>query len=165
MAPIFTAMAVGARSGTAMAAEIANMAVTQQLDALHIMRINPIRYLLAPRLLACILCMPLITMLSEAVGIVGGMLTAWWSARIHFHMFLDSVWLNLEPYDIEVSLLKAVIFGVLLAGITVTVGLNTRGGARHVGLAATYATVWSTITIIIADFFLTWMFFGTSFRD
>lgn len=165
MAPIFTALAVGARAGTAISAEIANMAVTNQLDALNMMHVSPIRYLMVPRLLACIICLPLITLLAEAIGIFGGMMTARYTALIHPNLFLDSVKLSVELYDIEVSLIKAAIFGLILAAIAVTVGLNTRGGARNVGLATTQATVWTAITIIVADFFLTWIFFGTSFRD
>ncbi len=164
MGPIFTAMAIGARAGTAISAEIANMAVTNQLDAMRIMKISPIRYLMVPRLLACILSLPLITILAEAVGIWGGMITARYVASIHYPMYLDAVWLTLKWYDIEVSLIKSVVFGIILAGITVTTGLNTRGGARSVGLATTQATVWTAISIIVADFFLTWMFFGTSFE-
>lgn len=165
MGPIFTALAVGARAGTAISAEIANMAVTSQLDALTMMRINPLRYLMVPRVIACVISLPLISILSNLVGILGGMFTAQFSARINYRMYLESVWEMLRWYDIEVSLIKAAIFGIILAGISVTVGLNTKGGARNVGLATTQATVWTAITVIIADFFLTWMFFGTSFRD
>lgn len=165
MAPIFTALAIGARSGTAIASEIANMAVTNQLDALKVMNISPVRYLMVPRLIACVVSMPLVTLLSQAVGIFGGMVVAKTSAGIHYSMFLDSIWLNLEWYDIEVSLIKAFVFGLILAGITVTVGLSSKGGAKDVGLASTQATVWTAITIIIADFFLTWMLFGTTFVD
>lgn len=164
MAPIFAALSVGARSGTAIASEIANMAVTNQLDAMRMMRVNPIRYLMVPRVLACILSLPLITILAEAVGIIGGMVTAQATAKIHYAMFLDSVWLALEWNDIQVSLIKAVVFGLILAGISVTTGLKAKGGARNVGLATTQATVWVAISIIIADFFLTWIFFGTSFN-
>ncbi len=165
MGPIFTAMAVGARAGTAISAEIANMAVTNQLDAMKIMHVSPIRYLMVPRLIACVISLPLITVLSEAVGILGGMIVAKNVALIHYAMYMDSVWLNLKWYDIEVSLIKAAIFGLILAGITVTIGLKTKGGAKNVGLATTQATIWTAISIIIVDFFLTWMFFGTSFNS
>jgi len=164
MAPIFTALSIGARAGTAISAEIANMNVTSQIDALKIMHINPIRYLMVPRLLACIISLPLITILAEGVGIMGGMYTSRYSAQIHPSMFMDSVHLGLKSYDIEVSLIKALIFGIILAGIAVTTGLNTKGGARNVGLATTQATVWTAISVLIADFFLTWIFFGTSFK-
>jgi phospholipid/cholesterol/gamma-HCH transport system permease protein len=163
MAPIFTALAMGARAGTAISAEIANMNVTNQIDALKIMHINPIRYLMVPRVLACVISLPLITILSEGVGIIGGMYTSRYSAQIHPSMFLDSVHQGLKWHDIEVSLIKALIFGLILAGVSVTTGLNTRGGAKNVGLATTQATVWTAICVLIADFFLTWIFFGTSY--
>ncbi len=165
MGPIFTAFAVGARAGTAISAEIANMKVTSQIDALQMMRVDPIRYLMVPRAIACVIALPLITIMAEAIGILGGMVTARYTAGIHYHMYLDSIWLTLDLYDIWVSLIKAAIFGLLLAGISITVGLNTRGGARNVGLATTQATVWTAITVIVSDFFLTWIFFGTSFSD
>ncbi len=161
--PIFACLAVGARAGTAIAAEIANMQVTEQIDALRIMRMSPIRYLMVPRLLACVISLPLITIIGEIVAILGGMVIAQAVSRLHYHKYLESVWLYLKPYDIRVSLIKAAIFGLILAAISCTIGLNTRGGAKDVGLSTTRAVVWISIAIIIADFFLTWVFFGTSY--
>lgn len=165
MAPMFTALAVGARSGTAISAEIANMAVTQQLDALRMMQVNPIRYLMAPRVIACVLTMPLITLITEFFSILGGMLTAKHAIGLHYSLFMDAIWLNLKVYDIEVSLVKALVFGLLVAGISITTGLNTTGGARNVGHATTQSTMWIAISVLIADFFMTWMFFGTRFSN
>jgi phospholipid/cholesterol/gamma-HCH transport system permease protein len=161
MGPMFTAFAMSARSGTAMSAEIGNMSVSNQIDALKILHISPWRYLMAPRVLACMLVLPCMTILGDVFGILGGMVTARYVAFLNERMFLDSIWLILKPYDLFVSLLKAVIFSLLIGGIAVTAGLNAKGGARFVGLATTHATVWSAISIIIADFFLTWIFFGT----
>lgn len=163
IAPIFSCLSVGARAGTAIAAEIANMQVTEQVDALRIMRVDPVRYLFVPRLLACIIALPLLTVLGEVVAILGGMVVAHQVASLHYSKYLESVWLNLTRYDIQVSLLKAAIFGLILAAISCTIGLNTRGGAKDVGLSTTRAVVWTSITIIIADFFLTWILFGTTY--
>jgi phospholipid/cholesterol/gamma-HCH transport system permease protein len=161
--PIFTCLAVGARAGTAIAAEIANMKVNEQIDALRVMRVDPTRYLVVPRILACIISLPLLTVVGETVAILGGMIVAQVVAQLHYHKYLESVWLNLKPYDIRVSMLKAAIFGLILAAISCTVGLNAKGGARDVGLSTTKAVVWISITIIITDFILTWIFFGTSY--
>ncbi len=163
LGPIFTCLSVGARAGTAIAAEIANMQVTSQIDALRVMGVSPIRYLFLPRLLACMIALPMLTIIGEVAAILGGMQVAYWVAGLHYHMYLESVWLFVKPYDIRVSLLKALIFGVILAAISCTVGLNAKGGAREVGLSTTKAVVWIAITIIVADFFLTWIFFGTSY--
>lgn len=160
--PIFTCLAVGARAGTAIAAEIANMKVTEQVDALRVMRVNPNRYLITPRILACMIALPMLTILGEVVAIVGGMLVAQSVARLHYNKYLESVWHYLKPYDIRVSLLKAVIFGLILGAISCTVGINTKGGAQDVGRSTTKAVVWISIVIIVTDFFLTWIFFGTT---
>ncbi|HEY9688294.1 MAG TPA: ABC transporter permease [Coleofasciculaceae cyanobacterium] len=162
--PIFTCLAVGARAGTAIAAEIANMKITEQVDALRILGVDPIRYLMVPRLLACIIALPLLTVIGEAVAILGGMVVAQATSHLHYHKYLESVWLYLKPYDIRVSFLKAIVFGLILAAISCTVGLNARGGAKDVGLSTTRAVVRISIAIIIADFFLTWIFFGTSYE-
>jgi phospholipid/cholesterol/gamma-HCH transport system permease protein len=163
--PIFTALAVGSRSGTAISAEIANMSVTQQVDALNVLQVSPIRYLMLPRLLAAVVAMPLIAVLAEAAGMLSGMIVAKNVSMIDYHLYLNSVWRFLTPHDIEVSLFKSVVFGGLMALISVLMGLNARGGARQVGLATTQSTVWTAVTVLIADFFLTWIFFGTRFEQ
>ncbi|MBK8190674.1 MAG: ABC transporter permease [Vampirovibrionales bacterium] len=162
--PIFTCMAVGARAGTAIAAEIANMKVTEQIDALTTMNVSPVRYLFVPRLLACVVALPLLTIVDSLIAIIGGMLIAQNVSYLHYSKYLESVWLYLKPYDIRVSLIKSMIFGVILAAICCTIGLTTRGGAKDVGEATTRAAVWTVVAILIADFFLTWMFFGSSFQ-
>lgn len=161
--PIFTCLAVGARAGTAIAAEIANMKVTEQVDALRVLGVDPIRYLMVPRMLACVISLPLLTVIGETMAILGGMVVAQVSSHLHYHKYLESVWLHLKPYDIRVSIIKAVIFGLILAAVSCTVGLNARGGAKDVGLSTTRAVVMISIIIIITDFFLTWVFFGTSY--
>jgi phospholipid/cholesterol/gamma-HCH transport system permease protein len=165
MGPIFTALAVAARAGTGIAAEIANMNATNQTDALQVMHVSPIRYLVVPRLLACIISLPLLTLIAETTGVLGGMLTAKATASIHYQRYLDSVWINLKISDINASLIKALWFGILLAGISVTCGFLAKRSARDVGLAATQATIWTSVAVLVSDFFLTWMLFGTSFSE
>ena len=164
MAPMFTCLTVGARNGTAIAAEIANMEITEQVSALKVMHVNPVRYLVVPRLIACVLALPMLTLIGEVAGTVGGMFVAKGVTGLHYNKFIESVWLNLTRHDVYVSLIKAVVFGILLAGISCTVGLNTKGGAKDVGLSTTRAVVWIALAMIVADFFLTWIFFGTSFQ-
>lgn len=163
IAPIFTCLAVGARAGTAIAAELANMRVSEQIDALRVMHVDPIRYLMLPRVVACVIALPMLTLLGEVASIAAGMFITRFVAHLHYHKYLESVWLTLKPYDIRVSLLKAIIFGIILAAISCTLGLNTKGGAKDVGLTTTRAVVWISISIMVADFFLTWIFFGSSY--
>ncbi len=163
--PIFTCLAVGARAGTAIAAEIANMSVSEQISALQVMHVSPSRYLILPRLLGCMISIPLLTLIGEFVAIMGGMVLAQQVAHQHYSQFFESIWLNLTKHDLLVSMLKSAVFGILIVGICCTIGLRTRGGAKDVGLATTRAAVWSTIAIIVADFALSWIFFGTRFEQ
>jgi len=158
--PIFTALAVGARSGTAITSEIANMKVSEQIDALEIMHISPVRYLFVPRVFACVLSLPLLNIIGSFVAVISGMLIARNLIHLHFNKYLDSIWLFIKPYDIRVSLGKSLVFGLLVALICCTLGLQTRGGAKEVGTSTTKAAVWTAIAIIIADFLMTWIFFG-----
>lgn len=164
IAPIFACLAVSARSGTAIASEIANMKVTDQVDALKIMHVNPVRYLMVPKLIACVISLPILTLLGEIASVASGGLVAELVSQLHWSKYVESVWLHLAPYDIEVSLMKAGIFGLILASISCTVGLTTEGGARDVGLSTTKSAVATAITIVIVDFFLTWIFFGTTYE-
>ena len=163
IAPIFACLTVGARSGTAIAAELANMQITEQVAALEVMHVNPIRYLMLPRLIACVVTLPMLTFVGEVVGVSGGAVVAQVVSRLHWIKYSESVWLYLTRRDITISLVKAAIFGVILAAISCTVGLSARGGAREVGRSTTKAVVWTAIAMIIADFFLSWIFFGTSY--
>lgn len=162
MGPIFACLTVGARSGTAIAAEIANMKITEQVDALKVMHVSPVRYLVVPRLLACMMALPFLTLLGETAGILGGMVVAKTTASLHYFRYIDSVWLFVSRRDIAISMYKALVFGVILAAVSCTVGLLTKGGAKEVGESTTRAVVWIAIAMIIADFFMSWIFFGTS---
>jgi len=159
MAPLFVALAVGARAGTAIAAEIATMKVTEQIDALKLLKVDPIYYLVVPRLIAATLMIPLITILAEFLGIVGGMIVAKATVNLHFNRFIESVWQYSKIYDIKVSLVKAMIFGLLIAIICTTIGLLTKGGAKEVGRSTTRAAIWLAAILIISDYLLTWIFY------
>jgi phospholipid/cholesterol/gamma-HCH transport system permease protein len=159
MAPLFTAMAVGARAGTAMATELGNMAVSKQLDALTVLQINPIRFLWLPRTVASVLMLIPLTLLGEAVGMVAGMMVAEASAGISRFLFLESAWLTLVPRDIWISCLKAAVFGCIIALVSCYLGVTTRGGARQVGISAMKAAVWVAVVVVVADLALTWLFY------
>lgn len=160
MAPVFASLAIGARAGTAMAAEIGNMQVTEQIDALKTLKVDPIAYLIVPRLLAGFFMVPLITVLSQLVGILGGMIVAFTTVNIHPNRYLNSVWLYLNINDITYSIIKGAVFGVMITLVCSTHGLLTRGGAKEVGETTTRAAVWTALAILIFDYFLTWIFYG-----
>jgi phospholipid/cholesterol/gamma-HCH transport system permease protein len=157
MAPVFASLAVAARAGTGITAEIANMQVTEQIDALKTLKVDPIEYLLLPRLIAGITMVPLITILSILIGIFGGMLIAKLSINLHHNLYYTSVLHSLRPYDVYVSLIKAATFGGLIALICSTHGLLTSGGAKEVGRSTTKAAVYTSIAILLFDFFITWI--------
>lgn len=160
MAPIFASLAIGARAGTAITAEISNMSITEQIDALKALKIDPIEYLLIPRILAAIFVVPLVTIIAELIGIIGGMFVANATVNLHPYMYIKSVWLYTDTYDIQISLIKAAVFGLLTALICTCHGLRTTGGAKEIGVSTTRAAIWTAVCILLADLLLSWIFFA-----
>ncbi len=159
MAPIFASLAIGARAGTAITAEISNMSITEQIDALKALKIDPIEYLLVPRLLAAVVVVPLVTIIAELIGIVGGMFVANTTVKLHPYLYIKSVWLYTDTYDIQISLVKAAVFGLLTALICTCHGLRTKGGAKEIGVSTTRAAIWTAVAILLFDLLLSWIFF------
>lgn len=159
IAPGFVALAIGARAGTAISAEIANMQVTSQVDAIKTLKIDPVGYYFSPRLLAAAITVPMVVLLAELVGIMGGLLVS--NATIHLHpaRYINSVWLWLSTRDIYISLLKGMVFGILIALVCATQGYETKGGAKDVGESTTKAAVLSTVYMLIADFLINLVFY------
>jgi phospholipid/cholesterol/gamma-HCH transport system permease protein len=160
LAPGFAAMAIGARSGTGMAAEIANMKITEQVDAMKTLGVDPIRYLMAPRVLASMFVVPLVVLVCEVVGLYGGLIVAEATIGLHPNRFMDSVWVQTEPSDVWVSLIKAAIFGLIVSVVCCTKGYMTTGGAKDVGDSTIKAAMYTVIILILADFALSWIFFA-----
>lgn len=159
IAPGFVALAIGARAGTAISAEIANMQVTSQVDAIKTLKVDPVGYYFAPRILAAAITVPMVVLIAELVGIAGGLLVS--NATIHLHpsRYITSVWLWLSTRDIYISLFKGLIFGVLIALVCATQGYNTKGGAKDVGESTTKAAVLSTVYMLMADFLINLVFY------
>lgn len=153
--PVFAALMVVARAGSAMAAEIGTMKVTEQIDALEAMAVDPVDYLVVPRVLATSLVLPLLTMVFNSVGILG----AWYFSRavigIDDGMFWGRFDWYLDPDDITDGLIKAAIFGFMLSWIGCAKGLATTGGAQGVGVTTTRAVVYASVTILVSDYFIT----------
>ena len=159
LAPVLTAVVLAARVGSAFAAEIGTMKVTEQIDALYILKSDPIDYLVVPRLIACCAMLPILTIISLVMGLVGGVFVADLFYGIAQTTFIDSVQNFLQIWDLVSAILKAIIFGAIIAIIGCNWGLTTTGGAKGVGESTTTAVVMALISIFITNFFLSWVMF------
>lgn len=159
LGPVLTGLIVAGRAGAAMAAELGTMRVTEQIDALSTMATNPIKYLVVPRLLAGMLMLPILTIFSDAIGIAGGYFVAVQVLNVNPVVYLRRTTDFLEYDDIYGGLLKAFVFGIIIATVSCYKGFNTQGGAEGVGKATTGAVVISSMLILISDYFLTAMLF------
>jgi phospholipid/cholesterol/gamma-HCH transport system permease protein len=159
LAPVLTAVIVTGRVGSAFAAEIGTMQVTEQIDALQMLKTDPIDYLVIPRVVACCLMLPILTLLSFVTGMAGGVLIASSMYGISQQVFLDSAKNFLTTWDLISSMLKGIVFGALIAVIGASWGLTTTGGAKGVGQSTTTAVVTALLAIFISNFFLSWLMF------
>lgn len=161
LAPLLAGIAIAARSGAAIAAEIGSMVVTEQVDALRAMAVSPIRYLVGPRVLACVIMMPIVGMFANAGGIGGSCVTAMLNG-VTFHAFLDSARAFATDKDLIKGLIKTAWFGLTIATVACHQGLSTRGGATGVGQATTRSVVLCIVLIFISDVFLAQVLTGAS---
>lgn len=159
IAPGFAALAVGARAGTAISAEIANMQVTSQVDAIKTLQVDPVGYYFTPRLVAAGITIPMVVLIAELVGLAGGMFVCYFTINLHPHRYINSVWLWLNTRDVYISLLKAFVFGVLIALVCATQGYETKGGAKEVGVSTTQAAIKSVVSMLIADFVINLIYY------
>lgn len=159
LSPVLTAVVLAGRVGSAFAAEIGTMRVTEQIDALLMLKTDPIDYLVIPRVLACCIMLPILTLLSLVTGMAGGLFIAKNLYNLSDIQFLDSARNFLGVWDILSAMLKALCFGLLVAVIGCNWGLTTSGGAKGVGQSTTTAVVTALLIIFIANFFLSWLMF------
>jgi phospholipid/cholesterol/gamma-HCH transport system permease protein len=153
------ALMVSGRIGSAMAAELGTMQVTEQIDALYTLATNPIKYLIVPRFLASLIVMPILTVFADVVGILGGYLVSVKLLNSNPTVYLRRTYDYLDLEDIYIGLFKACVFGIIIAIIGCYQGFNTQGGAEGVGKSTTRAVVMSSLLILIANYFITAMFF------
>lgn len=155
LSPVLTGLMVTGRVGSAMAAEIGTMRVTEQIDALEVMAVNPVQYLVTPRLLASVTMLPLLAMTYTAVGMGGSWLVGVKYLGIDESTFWSRVFSYVDPDDVWNGLIKAACFGVILSVVGCYLGFKTRGGAEGVGRATTRAVVIASVSILISDYFIT----------
>ena len=158
LAPVLMALMVGGRVGAGMTAEIGTMKVTEQIDALRALATNPVRKLVVPRVLATTFMFPLLTVISIALGILGGMLIAVANLNLSANYYLRSVIESIKYNDLASGVGKTFFFGFSTALIACYNGLRTSGGADGVGRSTTMTVVTGAITVLIMDFFLTKLF-------
>lgn len=160
LAPIFTSLMVTGRAGSAISTELGTMRVTEQIDAMESMAVNPIQYLVVPRILASIIMFPVLTMVFNVVGYAGGYVMGIFVARIPLGPFLEHTRDFVDPADIFHGLYKAVVFGILVSIITTWRGYAATGGAKGVGEGTTRAVVASSISVLVADYVITFISVG-----
>ncbi|WP_353210104.1 ABC transporter permease [Rhodovarius sp.] len=160
LGPVLAGLMVAGRIGAAMAAELGTMRVTDQIDALTTLSTDPMKYLVAPRLLAATLALPLLVLVADIIGVMGGYLVG--TAKLGFvsAAFLDSTWDVLETMDVVSGLVKAAVFGFVIALMGCWCGYRSRGGAQGVGMATTSAVVLASILILALDYVVTEAFFA-----
>jgi phospholipid/cholesterol/gamma-HCH transport system permease protein len=154
LGPVLAATMLAGRVGSSMAAELGTMRVTEQIDALSALGTNPIRYLVVPRFLACVLLIPLLTLMADFMGVIGGAVVSTQMLRVDAYHY----WFHSRAYvggmDIFAGIFKSYFFGAAIALISCHRGFHSRAGAEGVGRAATEAFVYSFIAILVLDFFI-----------
>ena len=160
LAPVLTGVVVAGRIGSSIAAELGSMKVTEQVEALETLSTDPIDYLVAPRILAAGVMLPVLVVFADLIGILGGVAVATFYASIPPADFADGVLTFVTFWDFAGGLIKASIFGLIIAGVGTYKGLNTENGAVGVGKATTEAVVIATIIIFIFNYFLSMLLYN-----
>jgi phospholipid/cholesterol/gamma-HCH transport system permease protein len=155
LGPILTALVAGGRIGAGIAAELGGMAVTEQLDAVRALGADPTQRLVAPRLIAVTIAMPLLTVCANAVGFAGALLVSWAQYGVPPRLFVNGVYAFVEISDFTSGLFKSVVFGLIVGAIACSAGVHADGGTEGVGRATTRAVVASALTVLAADLLLT----------
>jgi phospholipid/cholesterol/gamma-HCH transport system permease protein len=159
LAPLLAAIIVAGRFGSAIAAELGTMRVSNEIDALEVMGIDPTSFLVVPRLIALMITMPCLTIFADLIGILGGMLIGVGVLELGFGSYLEDTVDSLVLQDIYTGLVKSVAFAAIIGLVGCHEGLSTRGGAEQVGRSTTSAVVRSIVLIIFADLFVTAWFY------
>lgn len=155
LGPVITGLMVTGRAGSAIAAELGSMRITEQIDALKTLRINPYRYLVIPRILAATIILPFLTVFSMVCGTIGGYIIAVHVLDLNGQQYLEGIRQYVELWDIASGLIKSSFFGFILSWVGTFKGFYAQGGARGVGIATTESVVMGSVLLLIANYFLT----------
>ena len=159
LGPVLTALMVTGRAGSAIAAELGTMRVTEQIDALYVMAANPIKYLVVPRILAGLVMLPLLTAMANFVGVLGSYMVGVKLLGINSGLFIGNIINYVDMYDLFNGLVKSAVFGAIMTLVGCYKGFYTSGGAEGVGKATTEAVVISSVAILISNYMLTAIMF------
>jgi phospholipid/cholesterol/gamma-HCH transport system permease protein len=160
LGPVISGLMVAGRVGAAIAAEIGTMRVTDQIDALTTLSTDPLRYLVLPRLLAGVITMPMLVLVADIIGVFGGYLVGVYKLGFNPQAYLNGTWQHLELIDLVSGLVKAAVFGFIVALMGCYQGYHSQGGAQGVGRATTHAVVSASILILLVDYLITAAFFS-----
>ena len=160
LGPVLAGLMVAGRIGASLAAEIGTMRVTEQIDALTTLSTNPMKYMVAPRLVAGFLMFPVLVLVADIIGVFGGYIVAVYKLGFNASNYLQQTYNFLEAEDVNSGLVKAAVFGFIVTLMGCYHGYNSKGGAQGVGTATTNAVVSSSILILCFDYILTEMFFA-----
>ena len=159
LGPVLTSLVVAGRVGAGIAAELGSMQVTEQIDAMRAMGTNPVKKLVTTRLVALVIMLPILTILGDLIGIVGGMIISIYSLGLDYSYYKSSTVQALALQDVLTGLVKPVVFATIIATVGCYLGLNTSGGTQGVGKSTTLSVVTSSILIFLFDFLLVKIFF------
>jgi phospholipid/cholesterol/gamma-HCH transport system permease protein len=163
-APVLASVVVAARVGSAIAAELGSMQVTEQIDALRALAVSPVQYLVVPRLLAAVMMMPVVTVFANVAGIMGGEVVTVSFTHISYQVFISSIQTWLTWRDVIMGLAKTLVFGGIIAIVGCDRGLRTAGGAAGVGRSTTSAVVLAIVLVYVSDYFLSALMLGETRR-
>jgi phospholipid/cholesterol/gamma-HCH transport system permease protein len=158
LGPVLASLMVAGRVGAAIAAELGTMRVTEQIDALDTLATNPMKYLVVPRVLAGMLMMPILVLIADVIGVMGGFIVSSFILDLNESAYLINTISNLHLKDVVSGLVKAGVFGLVITLLGCFNGYNSRGGAQGVGAATTNAVVYASVLILFFDYFLTELF-------
>lgn len=159
LGPVLVGVVCAGRVGAAITAEISTMKVTEQIDALKVMSVSPVNYLIVPRMIACMITVPILTIFGDIIGVLGGWVVATQYSGISSYLFMNSIKMFATLHDLTGGMIKAIFFGNVIAVLGCYYGLNCPNGAEGVGIATTKTVVTSIIVIFILNAVLTFIIY------
>jgi phospholipid/cholesterol/gamma-HCH transport system permease protein len=154
LGPVLTSLMVAGRVGSGMAAELGSMVVTEQIEAMRSLGTDPLRKLVTPRMVGAIIMVPVLTVLADAVGMLGGYFVARFTLRLSTDFYWHSAIDAIRVHDLTMGLVKPLVFGYIVASVSCYLGMTTKGGTQGVGISTTRAVVYASVLILASDYFL-----------
>ncbi len=160
LAPVLTALVIAGRIGGGLASQLGTMRVTEQIDSLEVMGINPYRFIVLPRVLASIISIPILTTVAAFISIFSALIFATYVYGMPYNELVDGMRVSYNDRDLLVGAIKSLVFGIIITFISCYEGFNSEGGAIGVGLSAMRAVVYSSVLILVSDFIISYYFYG-----